>query len=124
MPTTRSCTKLDHIKRGPFRIIPKFSSISYQLELSLELSVNPTLHISLLVPFKARNGIIPNVLKEDLMYDNEYFVQDIVNVRMNNNSYEYLVSWKNCPRRKYLGTSEYSFKLFIESSKFSQIESR
>ena len=76
-------------------IIRKLSPVSYELEIPASLNVHPVFHISLLERFTPRgNEEIPLVTK-DLRYDDEFSVKSVLDVKIIDNEFFYLIQWKN-----------------------------
>lgn len=92
---TRPCSKLDHKKLGPFEIIDKYSPVSYRLKIPRELNIYPVFHISLLQRFIARPNEPVPTLNQDLRYDNEYYVDKIIDSKFVDNHVVYLIRWKH-----------------------------
>ena len=93
----RPCPKLDHKKRGPFKIIEKLSPISYKLELPLELQIHPVFHIGCLEAYTHRSGSDSELPSADLglRYKDEYFVDKILDSKIKDDQIYYLISWKD-----------------------------
>ena len=97
LSTVRPSKKLDHLKSGPYEILEKLSPVTYKLKLPASLNIHPTFHIRLLEPFHKRNGEITSTVDDTLKFNNEYYVDKILDVKNEDSSFSYLVQWKNFP---------------------------
>jgi hypothetical protein len=81
LKTKRLSTKLDYTKLGPFKILKVIGKTTYKLKLPASMRIHPVFHISLLEP-APRNAtpIVPELDPES--QDNEYEVDDILNVKL------------------------------------------
>ena len=91
--TTRSSSKLDHIKIEPFRIIRSIKETSFKLKLSEEMSrKHSVFHIFLLKLVSAEVSELMKVLNNYLMKQEEqYKVQRILKHKKINSQQHYLV---------------------------------
>ena len=94
--TTRSSSKLDHIKIEPFRIIRSIKGISFELKLSEEMSrKHSVFHIFLLKPVSAGVLELMKVPDNYLIEQEEWYkVQRILRHKEINSQQHYLVKWK------------------------------
>jgi Integrase zinc binding domain/Integrase core domain/Chromo (CHRromatin Organisation MOdifier) domain len=92
----RASKKLADKYLGPFSIIKKFGQNAYQLNLLKSYSrIHSTFHISLLEPYRIREGRGP---PEPIEIDNEeeWEVDHVLDARGSHSSREFLIRWKGC----------------------------
>jgi hypothetical protein len=92
--TKRPSNKLDQTKLGPFRIIKKIGTVSYQLELPKTMRIHPVFHISLLEPTTnlARNQGPVEIDPET--QEPLWEVEQILDHKTVQGRRRYLVKWK------------------------------
>jgi hypothetical protein len=99
--TTRPCSKLDHKKLGPFKIIERINSVAYRLQLPQSMSrLANVFHTSLLEPYVTNDVTLfkgrtvppppPVTTNEDI----EYEVAEILDSRKRGKQIQYLVAWR------------------------------
>lgn len=96
LATVRPSKKLDALKAGPYQIIEKISPVSYKLNLPPSLNIHPTFHIRLLEQFKSRTNEHSQP-ESNVTFDNEYHVEKILDAKFEDDTFLYLVKWKNYP---------------------------
>ena len=94
--TTRSSSKLDHIKIKSFRIVRSIKEISFKLKLSEEMSrKHSVFHIFLLKLVPAEVPELMKILNNYLIEQEEWYeVQRILKHKKINSQQYYLVKWK------------------------------
>ena len=94
--TTRSSSKLDHIKIESFRIIRSIKEISFKLKLLEEMSrKHSVFHIFLLESVSAEVSELTKVSDNYLIKQEEWYkVQRILRYKKINSQQHYLVKWK------------------------------
>ena len=94
--TTRSSSKLDHVKIESFRIIRSIKETSFKLKLSKEISrKHSVFHIFLLEPASSEILKLIKVLNNYLIKQEEWYkVQKILKHKKINSQQHYLVKWK------------------------------
>ncbi|EDN10942.1 predicted protein [Histoplasma mississippiense (nom. inval.)] len=95
--TLRPSPKLDHRFLGPFQIIDIRGTQAYKLKLTPQYKgIHPVFHVSLLEPYHARDGQIPQ--PEPIIIDaqEEWEVEAILDKRQYRGQTQYLVKWKDC----------------------------
>ena len=95
--TTRPSDKLDFKKLGPYPVKKVISEVNYELTLPDGIRIHPVFHISLLEKAsrdELQNGPIMDSI-EVLPVEEEYEVEEIRAIRMENNERQYLIKWKN-----------------------------
>lgn len=92
LKTKRPSTKLDFTKLGPFKILKVMGKTTYKLKLPASMRIHPVFHISLLES-APRNAplVVPELDPES--QDNEYEVDDILDVKLVKGQPHYLVKW-------------------------------
>ena len=95
LSSNRPCAKLTHKKCGPFKVLQKIGSLTYKLDLPNELAIHPSIHVSRLERFIPRPGIDPVLPSHDSYYNNEYEVKEILDCKVSDNVFSYLVRWRN-----------------------------
>ncbi|KAI1869633.1 uncharacterized protein JN550_005614 [Neoarthrinium moseri] len=92
--TKRPNDKLDFKKIGPFKIDRVVSPVNYRLSLPRKMRIHPTFHISLLEPAPPNAKIETRLETEP---DQEYEVEEILDLQKINGQWKYLVKWKDYP---------------------------
>ncbi|KAI1856182.1 uncharacterized protein JN550_013896 [Neoarthrinium moseri] len=92
--TKRPNDKLDFKKIGPFKIDKVVSPVNYRLSLPRKMRIHPTFHISLLEPAPPDAKIETRLETEP---DQEYEVEEILDLQKINGQWKYLVKWKDYP---------------------------
>jgi Chromo (CHRromatin Organisation MOdifier) domain/Integrase core domain len=96
--TERPSIKLDAKRLGPFTIHKEISRSAFRLDLPPSMKIHPTFHVSLLEPF------VPNTLSSRQQEEppppivnqggqEEYEVAKILDSRLRNRRFQYLVDW-------------------------------
>ena len=92
--TKRIKKKLDHRWLGPFKIARKTKgNQAYELELPKSYLIYPTFHVSLLEPYRRRDGAEPPPPSE-IDGELEWNVEDILDQRWRHKTREFLVRWE------------------------------
>ncbi|OJD25597.1 hypothetical protein ACJ73_03034 [Blastomyces percursus] len=95
--TLRPSRKLDHRFLGPFQIIDIRGKQAYKLRLTPQYrGIHPVFHVSLLEPYHARDGKIPEAQPILISAQEEWEVESILDKRKYRGETQYLVKWKNC----------------------------
>jgi transposase InsO family protein len=112
--TSRPSRKLDNRRIGPFTILEKIGTHAYKLDLPASMNkVHPVFHISLLEPvietsIDNREVIVPHQI--EIKDDDQFEVEQVVNVRRQNNQLQFLLHWKG------YGIEDRSWEPFVEIS--------
>ncbi|SAM05196.1 hypothetical protein [Absidia glauca] len=101
--TKRPCTKLDHKKIGPFKIVARVGSHAYKLDLPASIQIHPVVHASMLTP--ATNDKlqdIPGRIIEppppvEIEGEEEWIVREVLDSRRRRGKLFYLVAWEGYP---------------------------
>ena len=97
--STRPTEKFAEKYLGPFIVVERVGSLSYQLQLPNYMNrIHPVFHVSQLEP--AIENTIPNRVQSppppiEVEGEEEYEVEAILKHRRRGNGYQYLVRWKN-----------------------------
>ncbi|QSS59511.1 hypothetical protein I7I51_08946 [Histoplasma capsulatum] len=95
--TLRPSPKLDHRFLGPFQIIDIRGTQAYKLKLTPQYKgIHPVFHVSLLEPYHARDGQIPQAEPIIIDAQEEWEVEAILDKRQYRGQTQYLVKWKDC----------------------------
>ena len=95
LKTKRPSDKLDHKKLGPFKITEKISTSNYRLSLPKTMRIHPVFHVSLLEP--APKGVQFEGTVEIDPEEEEYEVENILDLEERDGEVKYLVKWKGYP---------------------------
>ncbi|KAH9753791.1 Endonuclease [Citrus sinensis] len=91
---------------GPFRVVRRVGSVSYQLQLPPRLKIHPVFHVSLLKPYhedmgepsRGESRRVPTAVVTAFDKDVDYIIADRVVLRRGVPTHsEYLVKWKSLP---------------------------
>lgn len=98
--TARPSKKLDHKQIGPYKIIKKIGSASYELELPSSMKIHSVFHSSLLR--LVDENPMPNQIPEPpppviVENENEWEVEEILDSRLFYRRLQYRVKWKGYP---------------------------
>lgn len=96
IPTDRPSEKLDYRRLGPYEITEKIGTRAYRLKLPPTMKIHDVFHVSMLEKvtkdnFNREPVPLPPVVVEG---EEQYEVEEILNSRMFNRRFEYLVRWK------------------------------
>lgn len=95
--TLRPKKKIDHRQLGPFTILDTVGSQAYRLELPKSYGkLHPTFHVSLLEPWHSR-GTDPQPQPIDVDGEEEWEVEEILDMRGTKQDIQYLVKWMDSP---------------------------
>ena len=94
--TTRPSDKLDFKRLGPFSILEKISTHAYRLDLPRTMKIHPVFHVSLLEP--TASDPLPNQVQPPpppviVDGEEEYRVEEILDVKTTRRQPKYLVRW-------------------------------
>ncbi|SAL96256.1 hypothetical protein [Absidia glauca] len=98
--TQRPCTKLDHKRIGPFKIIAKVGSHAYKLELPPSIRIHPVFHVNLLTPAtnKALQDVPGRIVEPpppvEINGEEEWIVREVLDSRRRRGKIQYLVAWE------------------------------
>jgi hypothetical protein len=96
--TTRPNAKLDYRNLGPFKVLDRIGKVAYRLELPQLLStIHNVFHVSLLSPVVENsfsNRVVPPPDPITIDNEQEYEVEDILDVKKVRGRFKYLVSWR------------------------------
>lgn len=87
---------LDHVKVGPFLIKSRRGPVNYVLQLPPDAKIHPVFHVSRLEPADPATPLQTN-FHYRVEEDNEFEVERILDDRVDNLEFEYLVKWKGYP---------------------------
>lgn len=95
------CRKLSPRYLGPFTIHSQINPVTYRLNLPPRYRISPTFHVSLLkrhtdpvVPSFTEPEPLPPPNQPEVLGDNVYQVQEILDSRRRNGQLQYLVDWE------------------------------
>src|SRR5688572_1794554 len=90
--------KLDNKQLGPFEILEKIGTHAYKLELPESMKcLHPVFHVSLLEPYienKLDDRYEPAPHPVEIVNDNQYEVEQVIDVCLKDNKLQYLLHWK------------------------------
>jgi hypothetical protein len=92
--TTRPSNKLDHRKFGPFEVLRNVKGTSFELKLPASWRIHPVFHISLLEPAPEGIPIGPEPELDPETMQEEYEVEEILDVAKKRRKLRWLVKWK------------------------------
>ena len=76
--------KLDHLRRGPFKILKKINEVAYKIELPADTRIHPVFHVSLLEPFESveddmrKDQQVVTSMADIIPDDGKYEIESIV----------------------------------------------
>lgn len=91
--TKRPCRKLDNLRLGPFMIEKVLGPVTFKLQLPETMRIHPVFHKSLLEPAPENAEIATEIELED----DEYEVEEVVDLKKFGRQWKYLVKWAGWP---------------------------
>jgi hypothetical protein len=105
LTTHRPMKKLDDKRHGPFKVVRKVGSLSYELKLPDTWKVHPVFNTVFLKPWvppvaehqKAVPPPPPDVVDGVDLYE----VGEVLNIKVHNRSLRYYIRWEGYPKEEY-----------------------
>jgi transposase InsO family protein len=96
IPQARPSRKLSDRFLGPFEVEEPVGHQAYKLKLPQTMRIHPVFHVSLLEPYRLRDGEDPSQHDPPVLVneDEEYEVEEILSDRKLRGQIQYLVRWK------------------------------